>query len=443
MDFIPNTDEERREMLKAIGVKSFKELIEDIPSSLRKADIDTPEGLSEMELFRHLRSLSKKNINADDYPTYLGAGAYDHFIPAAVDYLSSRGEFVTAYTPYQAEASQGLLQTIYEFQTAICELMGMDVANASLYDAASACAEAALLAIRHTNRKKIIVSRTLNPQYRTVIETYLKNMVSIIEVSGNEGITDVSKLKASLDDDTAAFIVQNPNFFGCLEDMTVFETICHRQGALFIVCTNPIALGVLKPPGEYNADIACAEGQSLGLPLSYGGPYLGIFAGKKEFIRKIPGRVVGETMDLQGNRAFTLTLQTREQHIRRERATSNICTNQALCALRALIFVSLLGKEGLKETGLKNIKLSHYAYEKVLEINGFAPAFDQPFFNEFVISSKKSPEIIQDALLKDGIIGGLPLKRYYPELAEATLWCVTETKTEEDIGKLMEVLRRV
>ncbi|OGR96984.1 MAG: glycine dehydrogenase (aminomethyl-transferring) [Elusimicrobia bacterium RIFCSPLOWO2_01_FULL_64_13] len=442
MPYVANTREEKEAILSAVGKKSFSELIANIP---KKGLFFLPEnsflrgGLSEMEALSRLEKLSEKNRTVRQGPSFLGAGAYHHFIPAAVGALIGRGEFLTAYTPYQPEASQGTLQATFEFQTMIAELYGMDVANASLYDGASAMAEAALLAVRETGRKKILVSRAAHPEYRKVLGTICRNL-EIREIPERNGVTDLDALGSALDGTAACVLVQHPNFFGCLEDVAAVSRAAHADGALAAVSTNPLSLGILEPPGAQGADIATGEGQPLGIPLGYGGPYLGLFACKERFLRKMPGRVAGMTVDADGKRGFTLTLQTREQHIRREKATSNICTNEALMALAATVTLSLLGPEGLKELAELNLRKAHYAAETLSAVPGLSLRFSSPFFNEFVVDSGTDPEKIRERLLEKGVAGGLPLKRFYPELGRSTLYCVTEMNSREDIDALAGLL---
>jgi glycine dehydrogenase subunit 1 len=355
--------------------------------------------------------------------------------------LALRGEFATAYTPYQPEASQGTLQSIYEFQTMVCELFGMDVANASMYDGANAAAEACLLAFRHTGRPEILLPETVHPLTRRVIGTYLAHSgARIVPVKSDDGVVSIDSLKESLSDKTAAVFLQTPNFFGCLEDAPEVSRLAHAAGALMLVSSYPLALGMIAPPGEYGADIAVGEGQPLGLPLGYGGPYVGLFACKTELMRKMPGRVVGRTLDTEGRRAFVLTLQAREQHIRREKATSNICTNQALCALAATIHMSLLGKEGFRHLSNLNFQKAHYAAAE-LKKRGFAPTFNRPFFNEFAVKCPASPEKIVERLAQKRVLAGLPLGQYYPDLKDHLLVCVTEIKTKADIDQFAEMLK--
>jgi len=443
MDYIPNTDRDKEIMLKEMGIPSFESLLDNIPKSLRNFSLTLQNGLSEPEVLKLLQDLSKKNTHTGNCISFLGAGAYEHYIPTIVDHLASRSEFYTCYTPYQPEVSQGTLQVIYEFQTLMCELTGMDVANASMYDGSTALTEAALLSIRLKEKKKVVCSRAIHPEYRQVLRTYLKGLgIEIVEIGSPEGITDVNQLEKAIDDKTAAVLIQNPNFFGCMEDMEAISNITHKYDTLFIACVNPVSLGILKPPGEYNADIAVGEAQVLGNYLNYGGPYLGFFTVKKELLRKMPGRIAGETVDTMGRRCFVLTLQAREQHIRRQKATSNICTNQALLALRACIYLCALGKKGIVEVANLNIQKSHYACEKLSALDIFEPSFKKPFFNEFVLKARGNQRIdkINEYLLTKGIIGGLYLSAFYPELSNSMLLCVTETKTRESIDRLVDVL---
>ncbi|MBK8575300.1 MAG: aminomethyl-transferring glycine dehydrogenase subunit GcvPA [Elusimicrobia bacterium] len=436
--FIPHTDEQKKDMLATIGVARFDDLIGALPKNLVRPKLNLPGSMSEMELVRHMEELASRDHLAQ---SYLGAGAYEHFVPTAVWSVALRGEFATAYTPYQAEASQGTLQSIFEFQSLICELFKMDVANASMYDGASAAAEACLVAAKHTGRNEILVPETVHPQTLRVIQTYLAHSgARVTSVPCPNGILEPTVLQKHLGPDTAALLIQNPNFFGCLEShVQELSDLIHKAGGLLIASTYPVALGLIAPPGEYGADIAVAEGQSLGLPLAYGGPYLGLFACKNELLRKMPGRVVGQTLDADGKRAFVLTLQAREQHIRREKATSNICTNQALCALAATIYLSLVGKNGFKELATLNFQKAHYAAQ-VLAKGAFAPVFQHPFFNEFVVRCPTSPEKIVERLAKKRVLAGLPLGAYYKDRADQLLVCVTEIKTKADMDQFGDLL---
>ncbi len=446
INYLPNTEADIKLMLKEIGVKSIDDLLQDIPKELLCKPINIPDGISEMELKHSLKSLSDKNASFNKYTSYLGAGAYDHFIPSVVDHLSGRGEFYTCYTPYQSEVSQGTLQAMYEFQSMMCELLAMDVTNASMYDGASALAEAAKLALKYKQKEKIIVSKTVHPEYREILSTYLQGSdVKLVELEMENGITSVSDLESRIDKNTACVLIQTPNFFGCLEDNEGLVALTHKNEALFVECVNPMALGIIKPPGEYNADIAVGDVQVLGNYVNYGGPHAGFFATSKELMRKMPGRIAGATTDSKGRRGYTLTLQAREQHIRRGRSTSNICTNQQLLALRACIYLSTLGKAGMIEVGKLNVYKSHYAMTRLCELNGIEPLFDKPFFNEFAIKFSGNCEIkdINKRLFEAGIIGGLDISRFYPDIHNAMLLCVTETKSKGDIDKLVNTISNI
>jgi glycine dehydrogenase subunit 1 len=445
MSYAPNTEQNREEMLKKIGVKDFSELIQAVPDSIHLQDeLKLPPPLSELELTKLLSEMAGQNKDASQMICFLGGGAYDHFIPAIVDHIISRSEYYTAYTPYQAEVSQGTLQTIYEFQSLICELTGMDVANASMYDGASAAAEAALLAHAHTRRGEVLVAGSLNPNYREVVETYCGSMKMKVEsIPLVEGLIDVEKTKKIISDKIACVIVQTPNFFGLLENVDEIEPSVHSAGALLILVCDPISLGILKTPGEYNADIAVGEGQALGSNLNLGGPYLGYFACKQFLIRRMPGRIVAATTDTRGGVGFVMTLQTREQHIRREKATSNICTNQALCALSACVYLSVMGKSGIRKVAELCLQKSHYAAEKISEIDGFRKRFDAPFFKEFVIETPLPPKRIIRSFLKRGIFPGVDLSLLDRKLKNQLLLCVTEKRTKEEIDMLVDELRKL
>lgn len=439
MNFIPHTEKDKKEMLEIIGASSTQELFKTVPDALKNVNLNMPQGLSEFSAWRHLKSLSEKNY----VPrlSFLGAGAYDHFVPAAIEQLLLRGEFFTAYTPYQAEASQGTLQAIFEYQTLLCALTGMDVCNASLYDGASSIAEAVLLAHHATGRKNVVMSKTVHPYYRQVARSCTQGLrlkIDDADFHADTGTTDIDALKKSVDENTACVVFQTPNFFGCLEpQLEEIKKLAQEKGALFIACVNPVSLGVFSPPGEYGADIACGEGQSLGIAQGYGGPYLGFFTCHEKWMRRMPGRVAGQTVDTQGRRAFCLTLQTREQHIRREKATSNICTNQGLLALSACMYLCYLGKLGIRELASLNIAKSHYAKEKLCASAGIKPAFSSPFFNEFALRVPNAKKTLKK-LLKKNITGGLLLEKFYPGLKDVVLVCVTETKTKEDIDAFAE-----
>jgi glycine dehydrogenase subunit 1 len=445
MNYIPVNEKEKKEMLDSVGVKDVSELFSVIPKEARIAKLNLPEGMSEQKLSKEMGRLADRNISSKDYTTFLGAGIYEHFIPAVVREITGRSEFSTAYTPYQPEASQGTLQAIFEYQSMIAELTGLDVSNASLYDGASAVAEAALLCARHTGKKNIIVSKALHPEYRKVLSTYLEaSDIKIVEIELANGSTSVVSAKTLCGAETAGVIIQSPNFFGVIEDMQEFSDLAHASGALFTAVVNPLSLGILKSPGEYGADIAVGEGQALGNQAGLGGFTFGFLAVKKDFAWKIPGRIVGQTIDNKGARGYVLTLQSREQHIRREKATSNICTNSALNALAACVYMSGWGPEGIKKLGELNISKSRYAYEEIIKIKGFAPAFPtKPFFNEFAIKTDKNVETIANRLLANKIIGPLSVGNLYSDMQGTLLFCVTETKTLEDIERLLEVLKSI
>lgn len=443
MPFIPNTDNDRQEMLASIGVKNFEELIANIPDELRfKGKMSLPEPLSEYEITTLLHSLAKQNRGCSEYISFLGGGAYDHFIPAAVDHIISRSEFYTAYTPYQPEVSQGTLQVIYEYQSMIAELTAMDVANASMYDGGSALAEAAIMAISETGKKKLLISKTVNPFYQQVISTFLNGQkVALAIINYENGITDLNHLKKLIDDQTAAVVIQHPNFFGCLEEVEQLEHIIHQHNALFITSNDPISLAILEPPGNYDVDIVTGEGQCLGNALNFGGPYLGILATKEKFIRRMPGRIAGATVDTQGRKGFVLTFQTREQHIRREKATSNICTNQALNALAATTYLALLGKQGIQEVASLCLQNSHYLADQIQKINGFGLKFNNPFFKEFVIATPMDPEQIITQLSGKKIHAGINLNRFNLGLQNCLLIAVTEKRTKEQMELFSEALQ--
>ncbi|GER68372.1 putative glycine dehydrogenase subunit 1 [Weizmannia acidilactici] len=439
--YLPMTEEDRREMLDVIGVDSVDELFADIPEKVRfKGDYRIKKAKSETALLKELAALADKNANLKQYTSFLGAGVYDHYIPAVVDHVISRSEFYTAYTPYQPEISQGELQAIFEFQTMICELTGMEVANSSMYDGGTAMAEAAMLASGQTRRKKILVSKAVHPQYRAVLHTYAKGQgITVEEIPLKDGRTDIDAAKKSIDGDTATVIVQYPNFFGSIELLKEIEELAHAEKAMFIVSANLLALGIFAPPGDFGADITVGDCQVFGIPASFGGPHCGYFAATSKLMRKIPGRLVGETVDENGKRGYVLTLQAREQHIRRDKATSNICSNQALNALAASVAIAALGKKGVKEMALANISKAQYAKKK-LEEKGFEVAFGTPFFNEFLLKMPKSVKAANDHLLKKKIIGGYDTGRDYPEFAGHMLIAVTEMRTKAEIDQFAEEL---
>jgi len=444
MRFLPHTEDDIREMLEAIGAGSLADLFSHIPSHLKKeAPLRLPPRLSEQELLSHLSALSGSTANSESFISFLGAGCYDHFIPAAVDAISSRSEFLTSYTPYQPEVSQGVLQAIFEYQTLVCQLFEMDVANASMYDGASAAAEAVLMAGRIKRRTKAILSMALHPEYRSVIKTYCHGQMDIQEIGlTKEGLTDLLSLGRLADDTTACVVLQSPNFFGPIERLGEADAIVHRAGALFVMAVaEPISLGLLRPPGSFNADIVVGEGQPLGSPTSFGGPGLGLFATRNAHVRQMPGRIVGQTADKEGKRAFCLTLATREQHIRREKATSNICTNEGLLALRSAVYLSLMGKQGLRRLSEIILDRTELLKKRLKRIPGLSFPFNAPAFNEFVVRMKRSPEKLVTALLKKKIIPGLPLGRYYPEMKDCLLISVTEKNSPEDIEALCKALQ--
>ncbi|MFH1398370.1 MAG: aminomethyl-transferring glycine dehydrogenase subunit GcvPA [Candidatus Omnitrophota bacterium] len=442
MNFVPHTQADVQEMLKAIGVSSIEDLFKDIPPELRVKSLKLPEGISELEVVEYCRRLASLNVSG--LKNFLGAGFYQHFIPAAVDELASRSEFYTAYTPYQPESSQGWLQSIYEYQTAICELTGLDVANASLYDGGTAIFEAAMMALRISGRNKIVLDSGVNFIYRSMLYSYTANLnIEFVETQVVHGQSCREEIYKHLDDKTAAVILQNPNFFGAVDDHTDIVEKAHSYGSLVIESVYPISLGMLKSPAEMGVDIAVGEGQSLGLPLSFGGPYLGFMSAKKDFVRKMPGRIVGATVDKKGKRGFVLTLQAREQHIRREKATSNICSNQALCALRALIYLSLIGKEGLKELAELNYQKSEFAKELLAKIPKVEVKRSSPTFNEFtVVLPKRVDQVIKEMVAK-GFIAGFPLGRYYKGMDNYLLVTVTEIKSKDDIVQYASALEEV
>ena len=431
-------------MLEAIGVGSIDALFNDVPEQARYPEVSLPAGLSEIEALRALRSISEKNVDLDHYACFLGAGAYNHYVPSVVSHVTGRAEFYTAYTPYQPEISQGTLQAIFEYQSMICELTGMEVSNASHYDGATAVAEAVIMALNvaRGRRKKVIVSPFVHPEYRDTVRTYTQGMG--VAVAGDEDPpTEVASLLDLLDGDTACFIVQSPNFLGEIEDLEGAAKAAHAAGALLIVAAYPISLGLLKPPGEFGADIVVGEGQSLGNHLSFGGPYLGFLACRQKLVRKIAGRLVGETEDTEGRRAYVLTLATREQHIRRERATSNICTNQALCALAASVYMAYMGKSGLRQVAELCYHKAHYAARRISELAGFSLVGSKPFFNEFVVRCPKAVDEINLSLLEKGIVGGYDLGREYPHLEGCLLICVTELNSKTEVDDLVKALKEV
>jgi len=445
--YIPHTPAERDEMLRVVGKKSLEELFADIPEKFRFPVLDLPEPVSEMEVEEQFRDLSNANFACDEIVCFLGAGVYNHYSPAAVDMLLRRGDFFTAYTPYQPEISQGTLQAIFEFQSLIANLTGMDVSNASHYDGATAAGEACLSAYHHFRgkRPKIILSGAVHPHYRETVHTYLCGFedIEIVEAGLIEDPTYPKKLADMVDDQTALVLVQYPDFLGRVFNFTELGKVVHENGALLAVSANPIALGLLTPPSEFGADFVVGEGQPLGIPMSFGGPYLGFFATRDELIRKISGRLVGETIDAKERRGYVLTLTAREQHIRREKATSNICTNQGLLALAATIYLSLLGKNGLREVAELCFHKAHYAAQLINKIPGFKVDDNSVFFNEFTVQCPKDPLQINEYLINEGVLGGLPLGDFYPDLQNHMLIAVTEKNSKESIDLLCELLEEV
>ena len=453
MSYVPHTDADRAEMLAAIGVERIEDLFHDVPAAFRFPELELPEPLSEMEILAELQALSEENLDTGHFPCFLGAGAYQHYVPRIVDQIISRSEFYTAYTPYQPEISQGTLQSIFEYQSMICALTGMEVANASHYDGATSTAEAVIMALNagRGKRKRVILSPAVHPEYRAVVRTYTQGMD--LELLGDEPLRGgtgcgetrtLDELMALLDKNTACLIVQNPNFFGEIEDLAELAEKVHSVGALLVVVADPVSLGLLKAPGDEGADIVAGDGQALGNGLNYGGPYLGFFACQAKDVRKMAGRVVGQTVDVDGKRGFVLTLATREQHIRRERATSNICTNQALCALAMSIHMAALGKTGLRRLAEICYHKAHYASSRIADLDGYQVVATKPFMKEFVVRCPAPVQVINDYLIEEwGIIGGYDLGRDYPSLENHMLICVTEVIRREEIDSLIEALDAV
>jgi len=442
MRYLPKSQSDREAMLSDIGVRSVDDLFAAIPAQYRLTrDLHIPRSYAESEIVEFFRDRAAEN--GQGYSTFLGAGAYSHYRPVVIDSLVSRGEFFTAYTPYQPEIAQGTLQSIFEFQSMICELTGMDVANASMYDGSTGAAEGLMMAVRVTGRHKSVIAASVHPEYREVITTYARHQgmpLSTVGYSKN-GRVDLEALDKAVDGETAGVLIQSPNFFGTIEDVSAIADIVHKKGALLVVSiAEAVSLGIVRPPAE--ADIVSLEAQSFGVPLGFGGPYCGVMATREKFVRQIPGRLVGETTDRNGKRGFVLTLSTREQHIRREKATSNICTNQALVALMCNIFMAIYGKLGMKELAQQNLAKAHYAAQEFKK-SGAKLTFDgAPFFNEFVIQTNNDPHVINDKLLDQKIVGGFPLKKFYPELGNASLWCCTETTTKASIDAAAKEVAR-
>ena len=450
MSYVPHTEADRAEMLSAIGVERVEDLFDDVPAACRFPELNLPEPLSEMEIMAELQALSEENLDLGHFTSFLGAGSYQHYVPRIVDHVISRSEFYTAYTPYQPEISQGTLQSIFEYQSMVCALTGMEVANASHYDGATSTAEAVIMTLNvgRGKRKKVILSPAVHPEYRAVVRTYTQGMG--LEIVGDDGplptsgqgpTAGIDDLTALLDKDTACLIVQSPNFFGEIEDLEGLAETVHAVKAMLVVVADPISLGLLKPPGDYGADIVVGEGHALGNGLNFGGPYLGFFACREKDVRKSAGRLVGQTVDTEGRRGFVLTLSTREQHIRRERATSNICTNQALCALATAVHLAALGKRGLRQLAELCYHKAHYAAERIARLDGYKVIAGKPFFKEFVVRCPAAVKEINDYLLYEwGIIGGYDLGRAYPHLDNHMLVCVTEVISREEIDALADAL---
>ena len=448
MSYVPNTPEDQAAMLAELGLSSLEGLLAPVPENVRlRRPLALPPALAEPDLKRVVSGMAAKNVNLDTTIAFLGAGTYDHAIPSVVPHLQRRSEFVTSYTPYQPEVSQGMLQAIYEFQTMVCQITGLDIANASLYDGATAVVEAVLLALGPGGRGEVVISEGVDPQYRTVLKTYAHARgFHVKEVPTQNGVTSLQALDEAVGPETKAVVIQQPNFFGSVEDMTAIEPIAHKGKAVFIsTITEPASLAILAAPGDYNADIAVGELMSFGNPMSYGGPALGFMASKQKYMRLLPGRLVGQTVEEGGEKqtGYVLTLQTREQHIRRERATSNICTNQSLLAVGATIFLAALGKQGFRELGELCLQKAHYAFRQITALPGYEAAFSSPFFDEFVIKTPMPAQQLSQRLLQKGIIGGYDLSQNYPGMENTMLFCVTETRTKEDIDTLVKALREI
>ncbi len=442
MRYTQLTDEQTTAMLETIGVRSIDELFKHVPERFRlDRDLNIPPGVSELELLRDVDTLARKNADCDELVCFLGGGAYDHFIPSVVDGLAGQTEFLTAYTPYQAEASQGILQLFYEFQTMICQLTGMEVANASLYEFSTAAAEAMLMATSITGRRRVVVAGSVHPDTSAVVRTYAEQRdVDVVSLDTPDGVIDPAELHALLNDETAALLVQSPNFFGCIERMDSIIPMVHEHGALAIVSIDPIACGLLKTPGALDADIVVGEGQGLGTPLQYGGPYLGLLATRAKYLRKMPGRVVGQTRDATGRRGFCLALQTREQHIKRQRATSNICTNQGLLAIRAAIYMATMGRNGVRDVARLCFDKAHYAAGEIAALDGYELRFAAPFFKEFAVRTTRGVDNVLAACRRRGLLGGIPLSRFDKDLDGCFLVAVTEKRTREEIDALVSAL---
>jgi len=443
MRYTPHTEADRKKMLERIGVGSVEELFSGIPDDLKlKRPLDLPAPLSEPEAVGLLSGLARQNTGTDQLVCFAGAGAYDHYAPAVVDTIVSRPEFFTAYTPYQPEVSQGTLQAIFEFQSLVCRLYAMEAANASMYDCASALAEATHMARDIARKPRVLVSGGVHPLHVEVVRTYSHGLdIPVEPVPLKDGVTDLAPLEQMCSSDVAAVLIQHPNFFGLLEPMRRAGEIVHRAGALLVVSADPVSLGVLEPPGDYGADICVGEGQSLGLPLNFGGPYLGLMSARKKYIRNMPGRIVARTTDADGRTGYVLALQTREQHIRRERASSNICTNQALCALAANVYLSVMGRTGIAEVARQSMAKAHYLADAIRRVPGFVPETDAPFFREFAVRTPVPAAQVVEADLKHGILAGVDLGRFNPDWQDRLLVAVTEKRTRAEMDRYIECLR--
>ncbi|WP_165147961.1 aminomethyl-transferring glycine dehydrogenase subunit GcvPA [Marinitoga sp. 38H-ov] len=436
--YIPHTEEDIKEMMKVIGIDDIKELYKDVPK-LFEGELNIPESKSEIEVKRELKELAGRNINLEEYAMFRGAGIYKHYVPSAVYQLATKRNFITAYTPYQAEVSQGTLQALYEFQTAICELTGMEVANSSMYDGGTAVAEAILMAARVNKKNKSLIAKSIHPEYIEVSKTYTESQdleIELINFDEKTGRLDLEDLKNKLDENTSSVVISYPNFFGVIENIKKIKEVL-PENVLLIVNAYPLSLGLLEAPGKLGADIVVGEGQSLGNYMSFGGPTFGFFASKQKYIRQMPGRIIGETVDEEGKRAFVMVLQTREQHIRRAKATSNICSNHALMAVIASVYLSIIGREGLKEIAYQNYQKAHYLAKKLIETEKFEPVFESEFFNEFVIKPKFDLDKFNEKLFEEKFIGPLNLGKFCDKLENYALFCATELNTKEEIDYLI------
>lgn len=444
--YIPNTEKDRKTMMDFINIESIDELFGDIPKEVKlNRELKLNKGASEIQVQKILKSLSNKNKNMEELICFRGAGSYDHYVPAVIKHILGRSEFFTAYTPYQPEISQGTLQAVFEYETMICDLTGMEVSNSSMYDGPTACAEAAIMAAVATRRNNIVISKAVNPETRKVLKTYLRfRNINLIEVQDVEGATDIEAVRLLINKETAAVIVQSPNFFGVIEEVSEIEKVVHENKALLIMSVDPISLGLLKSPGELGADMVVGEGQALGANMNFGGPALGFMTTTSKLMRKMPGRIVGQTEDVDGRRAFVLTIQAREQHIRREKATSNICSDQTLNSIGAAIYLSTLGKYGMEEVASVCVKKAHYAFNKLTESGKFKAVGNKPFFKEFIINcGEVDVEKVNQELLSKGILGGYELGEEYPHYNNSLLICVTENRSKEEIHKLVEIMEGV